>query len=264
MIRFRPAGPGPGVPGPGEGAWPAAPVVEDAVGRRPSVIGMPGRAAGHVALHVVGTGLTGWLVGVGVRSVAPDRNAQWILGRASGISCLVLLTVLALSGILLAHPWRARRVRPNATIRIRTHVSLAAFTLALFVVHLVVLATDPWAKVGWWGAFLPMASAYRPVSVTLGVVAGYSGLVSGLTAVFAGRWAGRLWSPLHRVSAVALVLAWLHGLLAGSDTPALLPLYLGSGGLVLTVGMSRYVAVTTADRVRELVESSRADEEDVA
>jgi hypothetical protein len=232
--------------------------------RRPAVLRRSGRAVFHVGLHVVGAAVTGGLVGVGVRSVAPDKNAQWILGRASGLSCLLLLTVLAVSGLMLSHPWRARRLRPNQTMRIRAHVSLAVFTLALFVVHVVVLATDPWAKVGWWGAFLPMASSFRPVSVTLGVVAGYSGLVSGVTAAFAGRWAATLWAPLHRAAALALVLAWLHGLFAGSDTDALLPFYLGSGALVMIVGMSRYVARTPKDRIRELIESARSGEEDDA
>jgi hypothetical protein len=231
---------------------------------RPALLRMPGRIVFQVGLHVAGTAVTGWLVGVGVRSVAPDKNAQWILGRASGLSCLLLLTVLTVSGLLLSHPWRTRRLRPNQTTRIRLHVSLAAFTLALFVVHVVVLATDPWAKVGWWGALLPMASSFRPVPVTLGVVAGYSGLVSGLTAAFAGRWAARLWAPLHRTAALALALAWLHGLFAGSDTAALLPLYLGSGALVMIVGVSRYVARTSKDRIRELLESPRSDEEDYA
>ena len=225
---------------------------------------MPGRAVLRIGMHVAGTAFTGWLVGVGVRSIAPDKNAQWILGRASGLSCLLLLTILSVSGLMLSHPWRARRLRPNQTTRIRMHISLAVFSLALFVVHIVVLATDPWAKVGWWGALLPMASSFRPVPVTLGVIAGYSGLVSGLTAALAGRWAARLWAPLHRTAALALALAWLHGLFAGSDTRALLPFYLASGGLVLVVAMSRYVARTTKDRVRELIESTGADEEDLA
>lgn len=212
-----------------------------------------------MGLHLAGTSLTGWLVGSAIRSVAPERNAPWIIGRASGLTCLALLTAVSISGLLLAHPWRARRRRPHRSSHLRLHVSLAAFTLALFVVHVVVLATDEWARVGWWGAFLPMASDYRPLPVTFGVLAGYSGLVSGLTATFAGRWTARAWWPLHRFATAALVLSWLHGLTAGSDSVALLPCYLGSGVLVLLVGASRYVAVSPSDRVRSLIEASRVE-----
>jgi hypothetical protein len=105
-----------------------------------------------------------------------------------------------------------------------------------------------------------MASDFRPVSVTLGVVAGYSGLASGLTAALAGRWTALLWWPLHRVAAAALVLAWAHGMLAGSDTPALLPFYVASGVLVLGVGVTRYLAATPSDRVRALLGETRPDE----
>ena len=92
-------------------------------------------------------------------------------------------------GLVLSHPWRTRWRTPSTPARIRVHVSLAVFTLAFLVLHIVVLATDSYAKVGWWGALLPMASGYRPVAVTLGVIAAYGGLLAGLTAAFAGRWA---------------------------------------------------------------------------
>ena len=125
-------------------------------------------------------------------------------------------------------------------MRIRLHVSLAAFTLAFSVLHVVVLATDRYAHVGWWGALLPMASGYRPLAVTFGVVGLYSGLLAGATAALAGRWAGRVWWPVHRVSALSLVLIGLHGLLAGSDTTALLALYLATGaGLAAAVRTGR-------------------------
>jgi hypothetical protein len=118
----------------------------------PTAVEVPGRAAlragARVGLHVGATAVTGWLVGSAIRSVAPERNAAWILGRASGLTCLLLLTVLALSGLVMSHPWRTRGRLPHPVSRVRLHVSLAVFTLALFVVHVVVLATDRWAHVG--------------------------------------------------------------------------------------------------------------------
>ena len=84
-----------------------------------------------------------------------------------------------------------------------------------------VLATDEHARVGWTGALAPMASGYRPLAVTLGVLGLYAGLAAGLTAALAGRMAGRIWLPIHRVAGVSLVLVWAHSVLAGTDTPAL-------------------------------------------
>jgi hypothetical protein len=194
---------------------------------------------------------TSWLVGVAVQRVVGDKMAPWILGRSAGITSYLLLVGLVLFGLVLSHPARARISWPSAATRIRAHVSLSVFTLAFTVLHIVVLATDKYAGVGWWGAFVPMGSTYRPMPVTLGVIGLYAGFAAGLTAALAGRLARRVWWPVHKVAIVSLVLVWLHGVLAGIDTPTLLALYVGTGGLVVAVAVSRY----TSDRPRDEVEA---------
>jgi hypothetical protein len=198
-----------------------------------------------------GSGLAAWLAGRAMSAVAGDRNAPWIVGRASGIAAYLLLVALVALGLLLSHPRRTRWRRPGPESRLRLHVSLAAFTLTLVVLHIVVLATDRYAKVGWWGALLPMASRYRPAAVTLGVLGAYCGLATGLTAALAGRLARRVWWPLHKVAAVALALVWAHGVLAGSDRAALRLMYLATAAGILLLALTRYAARTRADRFRE-------------
>jgi hypothetical protein len=192
---------------------------------------------------------TASMVWWGIAGVAGDRNASWILGRASGVTSYLLMVALVGLGLVLSHPRSARWRRPSRTARIRAHVSLAVFTLVFLALHVVVLATDAWAKVGWWGALVPMASQYRPVPVTLGVVAVYAGLVTGITASLAGRVFRRIWWPVHKVAAVILVLAWAHGLLAGSDSAALSALYLVTGAGVAVLAGWRYLARTPADEL---------------
>ena len=119
--------------------------------------------------------LTSWLVGTAVMRVAGDKMAPWILGRSAGITSYLLLVGLVLFGLVLSHPARARIAWPSSTTRIRAHVSLSVFTLVFTVLHIVVLATDKYAGVGWWGAFVPMGSTYRPMPVTLGVIGLYAG-----------------------------------------------------------------------------------------
>jgi hypothetical protein len=172
-----------------------------------------------------------------------------MLGRASGLTTYVLLVLLVSMGLVLSHPWRTRIRRPSSAARIRTHVALAVFTLAFLVLHVVVLATDSYAGVGWYGALVPLGSQYRPMAVTLGVLAAYAGLLAGLTAALAGRLTGRVWWPLHKVAVGVLALAWGHGVLAGSDSGLLLAWYLVSGLAVLALAGSRYAARTNADRL---------------
>ena len=70
--------------------------------------------------------------------------------------------------------------------------------------------------------------------MALGVLAMWVFLLVIVSAGLAGRVTGRAWRVLHRFAGVAWLLAWAHGVFAGSDTSSLLVLYVGSGIAVLT------------------------------
>jgi hypothetical protein len=210
-----------------------------------------------ILLTVTGLGAAAsWWLGAVAQRVLADRQAPWIVGRATGLAAYALLLAVVVMGLLLAHPWRTRWTRPGRVARIRLHASLATFTLVFTVLHVVVLATDSYAGVGWRGALLPLGASYRPVAVTLGVIGLYAGLLAGVTASLAGRLTARVWWPLHKVSASALVLVWLHGLFAGSDSAGLRLGYAASGLAVAALAASRYLARSPRDRVEALL---RAD-----
>ena len=213
-------------------------------------------AALGLALAIVAStaaaGLASWLI---LETLRGTTKVTWVLGRAGGITSYVLLLTLVATGLVLSHPWSRRLRPPSPATRLGLHVALATFTLAFTVLHVVVLATDEWAQVGWRGALLPMASTYRPVPVTLGVIALWAGLFTGLTARLAGSVAARIWWPVHKVAAGLLVLTWGHSILAGTDSPALKWYYVASGAAILGLAVTRYGARTPADRVAELSRS---------
>lgn len=221
-----------------------------------------GRSGVLVLAVMVSAATSAWLIGRGVTSVVGYQQAPWIFGRAAGITAYVLLVALVAFGLLLSHPWRTRVAWPSSATRIRIHVSLSVFTLAFLVLHVIALATDSYAGVGWRGALLPMGATYRPLAVTLGVIGAYAGLLAGLTAALAGRISARIWWPIHKFASLSLVLVWGHGLLSGSDTLALRVVYLGTGAAIVALAVSRYAARTPADRVAEL-SAVRVDSADV-
>jgi len=47
-------------------------------------------------------------------------------------------------------------------------------------------------------------------------------------------------AQLHRFALVAWIVSWLHGLLAGTDSITLVPLYVGTGLVVMLAGAYRY------------------------
>jgi len=189
--------------------------------------------------------IAGWTIGWVAIQVSQDAAPKWLLARVSGIASLVLLTGLVLLGLMLAHPrGTALRSLPRATM-LRIHVALASFTAMFIVLHVVVLALDSYAGVGWKGALLPLGAEYRPLPVTLGWLGLYAGLVAGITARFAGR-IGRIWWPLHHTTLAIYAAVWAHGVLAGTDSAALTFFYVGSGFLVIATAISRY----TTDPIR--------------
>lgn len=147
----------------------------------------------------------------------------WMAARATGIVGLVLLTAEVLLGVLLSHPRQPQWKTSKATFP--WHESLWVFVFAFLAIHVVSLVVDEYAGVGIGGALVPGLSEYRTVPVALGVIGLYALVVTVITARFTKLLPNGLWLRLHRLSAAVLGLAWMHGVLAGTDTDALRPLY---------------------------------------
>jgi sulfoxide reductase heme-binding subunit YedZ len=192
---------------------------------------------------VLGAAL-GILIVLSTDQVVPATSAYqaqmrvWLAGRATGITAYLLLTGLVSLGLILSHPtnqstWKlSKRIFP-------WHENLFVFVMAFLVAHVVSIILDPYAGVGIAGSFIPGLSAYRSAPVALGTLGLYAALVSGIT----GRWTKLLpqglWLRIHRFSLVAWIMSWMHGILAGTDSAALLPIYLATGLLVLAAGAYR-------------------------
>ena len=187
----------------------------------------------------------GILIVVATDQVVPATSAYqaqmrlWLAARATGITTYLLLTGLVTFGLILSHPtnqstWKlSKRLFP-------WHENLFVFVVAFVVAHVVSIVLDPYAGVGVAGSYIPGLSAYRTAPVALGTLGLYAALVSGVT----GRWTKLLppglWLRLHRLALVAWILSWMHGLLSGTDSAALIPLYVATGGFVVGAGAYRY------------------------
>jgi sulfoxide reductase heme-binding subunit YedZ len=179
--------------------------------------------------------------------VAPatsDRQAQlriWLAARATGIVTLLLLTFQICLGLVLSHPtnkstWKlSKRIFP-------WHEHLWVFVMAFLLVHIVSLILDPYAGVGIAGSFIPGLSSYRSSPVALGTLALYAFLITAVTARYTKLLPPGMWLSIHRLALIVFVLAWLHGMLSGTDSQALRPLYVAAGLAVVGAGFYRYWA----------------------
>ena len=173
-----------------------------------------------------------------------DRQAQlrvWLAARASGIVVFLLLTFQICLGLVLSHPtnkstWKlSKRIYP-------WHVHLWVFVMAFLVVHIVSIVLDPYAKVTAVAVFIPGLSEYRSSPVALGTMALYAFVLTAMTARYTRLLPAGVWLTIHRLSLVVFVFAWLHSILAGSDSQALGPMYVGTGLAVVLSGAYRYWA----------------------
>lgn len=211
---------------------------------RPAARPAAGGRLGGGLLVAIGA-VAGLVVLVSTDQILPASSAHqaeiraWLGARAAGLTALVLLTIQVSFGLVLSHPtnkstWKlSKRLFP-------WHEHAWVFTLAFVAVHVVSMAVDRFANVGIVGALVPGMSQYRSVPVALGTLALYALLVTGATARFTKILPAGWWLKLHRFGIVVLALAWAHGLLAGTDSPALVGVYVGTFLVVLLAAVYRY------------------------
>jgi sulfoxide reductase heme-binding subunit YedZ len=207
------------------------------------------RLSGRV--FIVLLALVGIVAVVATDQVVPatsEHQAQlriWLAARAAGVTAYLLLTTQIVLGMILSHPTNQAAWRQSGRI-FPWHENAWIFVLAFLGAHIVAIIADPWAGVGLAGAFIPGLSEYRTPAVALGTMGLYALLITGMTARYARRLPAGLWLKVHRLGLVVLLLAWTHGVLSGTDSAALLPMYLLTGGLLVVVAAWRYWIVRGA------------------
>lgn len=145
----------------------------------------------------------------------PTAYLPWLVGRASGVVALGLVTAAVLLGLTMSSRLLRRPGIGRTLMRLHEHIALVG--LGAIGVHGLALLADPWLKPGLRGVAIPFAISYRPTFTGLGVVAGYLAALLGLSFYARRRIGVRLWRKLHRATVLVWVLGVVHTLGAGSD-----------------------------------------------
>lgn len=142
-------------------------------------------------------------------------NALWYLGRGSGVTALLLFTLVMVLGVLV-HAGRSLPGLPRfAVSSLHRTVSLAA--LGFLAVHVITLVADPFARLGALDTVVPFRAAYRPVWQGLGTVAFDLVLVLIATSLVRHRIGLRTWRVLHTAAYACWPLAVAHAIGTGTD-----------------------------------------------
>jgi len=166
----------------------------------------------------------------------------WIVARSTGTAALVALVLSVLSGMALrsgALAWLSH----NRGVR-AVHDLTSVLWLPLAIAHVIALMLDPYAKIGLADLFVPFLVPYGSFAIGLGTIS-----LQLIVVVLSSTWlrsklTQQGWLAIHRLSYVAFVAAFAHGLLAGTDLaqPALGALAWITAAILAIVAFRRLTA----------------------
>lgn len=170
----------------------------------------------------------------------PPVNALWYFGRATGVTAVVLFSLVVVLGIAA----RSGRPLPGlprfAVAAVHRQVSLVA--VAFLALHIGTLVLDPYAKLRAFDLLVPFVARYRPVWQGLGTLAAELVAILVITSLLRNRLGPRVWRSVHRLAYLCWPVAVAHAVGTGTDR--------SSRWLLLTVaGCVLAVAAAVAWRV---------------
>ena len=139
----------------------------------------------------------------------------WIVARSTGTAALVALVLSVLSGMALrsgALAWFSH----NRGVR-AVHDLTSVLWLPLAIAHVVALMLDPYAKIGFADLIVPFLVSYGSLAIGLGTISLQLIVVVLISTWLRSSLTQQGWLAIHRLSYVAFVAAFAHGIMSGTD-----------------------------------------------
>lgn len=149
-------------------------------------------------------------------STSLSSHLFWILSRGAGTTALVLSSVSACIGMLMA----GRMRRGDPVDRRAYHEILSLSAIVAVAIHGLVLVGDGYLRPSLLDVTVPFAWGYMRLATTLGIAAGWAMLALGL-AFYARRRIGRArFKQIHRFTLLAWIAGLVHTIVEGTDMGA--------------------------------------------
>jgi hypothetical protein len=160
-----------------------------------------------------------------VNGFLAQAPVAWYVARAAGLVAFGALTLSVWLGLTMS----TRLLGPKRQKSLfGWHQTLAWTGLSMLVLHAGALLFDPTLHFGLASVLAPFASAWRPIAVATGVVAGWLTLALAVSFRLRKRIGQRGWRRLHYATFATFALALVHALTTGTDLR-------GLGGPLLAV-----------------------------
>lgn len=148
--------------------------------------------------------------------ILASTQLWWHVSRAAGLVAWGLSVAAVLWGLALST--RALGGRPRAPWLLDLHRFLGGATVVFVGLHLIGLWADSYVSFGPRELLVPMASAWKPGAVTVGVIAFYCLLAVELSSLVMHKLPKRWWHGVHLLSYVVFMGGTAHLLWAGTDS----------------------------------------------
>ena len=142
-------------------------------------------------------------------AVLGGPQALWFVSRASGLALLAAFSAAVVLGV-------AARLGPRLAVG-ELHRTLALFSVAFLLLHVVTAILDPYVTIGWAATLLPLASPYRTLAIGLGALAVDLGGAVLITSLARRRLGYRAWRAVHWLAYLTWPAAFAHAVTAGND-----------------------------------------------
>lgn len=192
-------------------------------------------AAGTFAAAVV---LPMWLPGLAASLLGDQPKAYWYLARASGFVAFVVMWLSVALGLIITN--KMARLWNGGPTAVELHQFTTWLAVGLTVFHAFILLGDQYIKSTPSQVLLPFGYInYKPEWVGVGQIAFYLTIVVAASFYFRKHLGYRAWRTLHYMSFVVYLMITVHGVFAGTDSAALMAVYLAFGLGVYLLTMHR-------------------------
>lgn len=162
-------------------------------------------------------------------------TALWYASRATGVISLILLSVVAILGIVVNRQGRLPGLPRFAVTGL--HRSLSLLTVAFLGTHIVTAIADGYVHISWLATVVPFTSAYERFWIGLGTVAVDLVAAVIVTSLLRARIRPAVWRAVHWLSYASYPVVVIHSLGASKDLRS---------GWLLALTMASVFAVVTA------------------
>src|SRR5512146_558961 len=146
---------------------------------------------------------------------ANSSTWMWYASRATGVVALLLLTAVALVGLMVSRQTRLAGLPRFAVTGLHRNLSLLA--LSFVFIHVLTAVADGYVSIPLDSAIIPFTSGYERLWLGIGAVSLDLFLAIIITSLIRRRLARRAWYAVHLLSYASWPIAFAHSIGASGD-----------------------------------------------